>query len=176
MMCLVNSVVPVNEGCHRDDDNGDHTPFLELRPQPDVAVGVKYVMVLSYTQVLGLSLAAFAVGTLIPYICWDSHHSVPQSPPILSSSSGNKLFNNLRYSSPTTRTADERRSPKIAWRKYRFSFTCHVARSPTDILTRYLCLFLLATHSSHGVSQFRHNLHNRIDHCCQQHVYGHQLR
>jgi hypothetical protein len=117
-MCLATSHEQADEVCHRDGDNGDYTPFLEFRRQPDVAVGVKYFMVMSYTQVLGLSLAAFAMGALIPYVFWDSHHSLSQSPPILSSGSGNKLFNNLRYSSPMTRTVDERESPKIAWRKY----------------------------------------------------------
>ena len=74
-----------------------------------VATAVKDFLILTYTQVVGLCLAAFAMGGFMPLICYKTHHN--------RSDNAVALFNNLRDSSSPTRTVEERQKPKIAWRK-----------------------------------------------------------
>jgi hypothetical protein len=95
------------------------------------------ILLLSYSQVVGLCLGAFALGVLIPNLL------IVTSPPTTLRTSNhlgggvvaqrgsatvtnnhqNATFNNLLASSLTTRTADEASAPKIAWRKYHFEAT-----------------------------------------------------
>ena len=119
IMCVVPSMVPVYGDGHRDSDNDDFARLLDSYQQPEVATGVKAFIVLNFTQVVGLLLAAFTVGSLMPYIWWKTPHNLSHSSSSLSSDNqiGIAMFNNLRHSSLDSRTADERQSPKIAWRK-----------------------------------------------------------
>ena len=108
-MCLITPVTLTRNDYNRDKDDGDCAPYLESQLHPVVATGIKDFLVLTYTQVVGLCLAAFAMGGLMPMIYYKKS--------LNHSDNGVALFNNLRYSSSATRTDEERQNPKIAWRK-----------------------------------------------------------
>ena len=135
-MCQL--VASTHGDCRHGDDNDDYAPFLESNRQPEVAVvtGVKDFLVLTYTQVAGLCLAAFAMGGLMPFIC-SSEYKMPQNPS--QNDIGSALFNNLKQSSPATRTAGESQSPKIAWRKSANQNNCLLN---SHVLCKILPLFI----------------------------------